>query len=233
MERLTYNCAIVTAAGSGTRLQGEIKKQFRVLAGIPVLIRTLSSFILSPLIDSIVITAPEEDISLCREMIDQYYQNEKPIRIISGGFERQDSIFGALQNCPHDTDYVFIHDAVRPFISTDLIQALYDEVVRQKAVIPVATVKHTIKRVFGDVVLETLDRNELVQVYTPQVFAYATLMEAYMKAYEDGFVGTDDAVILEHSGVPVHTLITDDLNIKITDSSDWLIAEALLDSKKL
>lgn len=233
MEKLICNCAIITGAGSGKRLSGEVKKQFRMLAGIPVIIRTLSSFIESPVITNIVITAPESDLELLQTMIDSYYCDVKPIKIIAGGVERQDSVFGALQACPADTEYVFIHDAVRPFIDADLIGILYEDVQDLHAVIPCSKVKHTIKQIDGSIVTQTLNRSELVQVYTPQVFDFALLMKAYIKAYEDGFVCTDDASIMEYSGILVHTRLTADTNIKITDESDWQLAESLLERNKL
>jgi len=233
MDKVTCNCAIITGAGSGTRLKGDVKKQFRDLAGIPVMIRTLSSFMQAECITNIIITAPEEDIDSLRLMIEEFNCDEKPIKIIPGGAERQDSIFGALQACPADTDYVFIHDAVRPFISPELIAGLYREALDKQAVIPCSRVKHTIKQVLGDQVIRTVDRSDLVQVYTPQVFAFELLREAYLKAYEDELVCTDDASVLEHSGIPVHIVLTGDTNIKITDESDWLIAESLLERNKL
>lgn len=234
MEKLSYNCAIITAAGSGSRMGSGIKKQFRPLGGIPVIIRTLGVFMNSPVIDSIIITAPDSDLDYCRELILQYFSDQpKPWKVIAGGTERQDSIFGALQSCPESTDYVFIHDAVRPFITLPLLEELYAAVQDSGAVIPVARLKHTIKEVEGNLVQSTLDRSKLVQVFTPQVFACRAISQAYARAFEDGIIATDDAAIMEHSGYPVHTLVSSELNLKITDEIDWLFAHLIIDNNMI
>lgn len=231
MEILTNNVAIITAAGSGTRLLGDKKKQFRELSGIPILIRTLAVFFNSPLIQRIIVTAPEEDILYCKSLIQEFFEDHaKPFQVIPGGVERQDSVFGALQICPSDTDYVFIHDAVRPFINLDLIQKLYDAVLEYKAVVPCAPCKHTIKQIDGDVIGETLDRKKLIQAFTPQVFAYDLIVSGYMQAYQQEQFCTDDAQIVEHSGYPVSYLMSSDLNIKITDENDLAIARYLIET---
>jgi 2-C-methyl-D-erythritol 4-phosphate cytidylyltransferase len=228
METLTT--AIITAAGSGTRLGGTVKKQFRELGGIPILIRTLGRFFASAYVDNLIITAPEDDVSYCESLIAQYFEATlKPWIVIPGGVERQDSIFGALQRCPSDTWLVFIHDAVRPFITEELIGELHEIACRDKAVIPVARLKHTIKAIEGDHVSRTLPRDALVQVFTPQVFAYPLIMAAYDKAYQDGFVSTDDASLVEHYGAKVRYHFCTDLNLKITDEFDLFLARQIID----
>lgn len=234
MEKLSYNCAIITAAGSGSRMSSGIKKQFRPLGGIPVIIRTLGVFMNSPLIDSIIITAPEAELDLCNELILQYFEAwDKPVRVIPGGSERQDSIFGALQCCPENTDFVFIHDAVRPFITLDLLEELYAAVQLSGAVIPVARLKHTVKEVDGLLVTGTPDRSRLVQVFTPQVFAFKLITAAYDRAFEDGITVTDDAAVMEHCGYPVRAIISSELNIKITDDTDWFWARQIIDNNMI
>lgn len=230
MEIITNNVAIITAAGSGTRLLGEKKKQFRELSGIPILIRTLAFFFNSPLINRIIVTAPEEDVSSCESLINQYFEDyTTPYQVISGGVERQDSVFGALQICPLDTDFVFIHDAVRPFISLRLIEELYDAVVEFKAVVPSAPCKHTIKQIAGDVIDSTLDRKRLIQAFTPQVFAYDLILDSYKRAYQQELFCTDDAQIVELCGFTVSYLLSSDLNIKITDENDLVLARFMIE----
>lgn len=227
----TLNTAIITAAGSGTRMGGSVKKQFLELGGIPIIIRTLEKFFASDVIDNIIVTAPEEDIRYCEELIRQYFAEEdKPWLVIPGGLERQDSVFAALQSCPSETAYVFIHDAVRPFVSLELITELFKMAVREKAVIPVGRMKHTIKTICGEYVESTLQRDRLVQVYTPQVFSHNLILSAYEKAYEEGFVSTDDAALVEYAGTPVSYLFSSDLNIKITDATDLFFASQIIDN---
>lgn len=230
----SLNMAIITAAGSGTRMGGSVKKQFLELGGIPILIRTLDKFFASEVIHSIIVTAPEEDIDYCEELIRQYFEDsDKPWLVIPGGIERQDSIFAALQQCPDSVQYVFIHDAVRPFITEDLLQDLYEIVQKDKAVIPVARLKNTIKSIQGDYIGETIPRNNLVQVFTPQVFSLKLIRATYEKAYQEGYISTDDSALVEHYGSRVRYLFCADLNLKITDELDLFFARQIVDNNVL
>lgn len=234
MERLSFTTAIVTAAGSGNRLPGASKKQFRELGGIPILVRALEPFFLSEQVDSIIITAPEEDISFCEALVEQYFEGAtKPYLVIAGGGERQDSVFGALQRCPEGTEYVAIHDGVRPFVSTELLAELLFIARQEGAVIPAAPVKNTIKLIEGDYAQKTLPRSELIQVFTPQVFAFPLIMEAYLSAYNDGFLGTDDASLLERMGVKPRFLLCSEYNLKITNEADLFFATQLIEKNMI
>lgn len=227
----TMNTAIVTAAGSGLRMGGTVKKQFLPLGGIPILIYTLEKFFNSEYISNIIVTAPEDDLDYTRELIAQYFEDaDKPWLVIAGGIERQDSIFGALQNCPPNVDLVFIHDAVRPFITEDMLRELHEIALKHKAVIPVARLKNTIKSIEGDHVGQTIPRQNLVQVFTPQVFNYKLIMAAYDKAYQEGFVSTDDAALVEHYGGKVRYQFCSDLNLKITDDLDLFFARQIIEN---
>ncbi|MCK9557131.1 MAG: 2-C-methyl-D-erythritol 4-phosphate cytidylyltransferase [Candidatus Cloacimonetes bacterium] len=230
MDSLISSTAIITGAGAGLRMGGEVKKQYRMLDGIPILIRTLEPFFSSSLISNIIVTAPEEDTEYCENIIHQYFDPApKPFLVIAGGMERQDSVFGALQQCPQDTALVFIHDAVRPFISIELIEELYDLALKEKAVVPAARLKNTIKQVSGDYLEHTLVRDRLVQVFTPQVFDYKLILDSYIKAYNDGYISTDDAALAEHFGAKVRYHLTGDLNIKITDEWDLTLAHLIIE----
>jgi 2-C-methyl-D-erythritol 4-phosphate cytidylyltransferase len=230
MDSLISSTAIITGAGSGLRMGGDIKKQYRNLDGIPILIRTLGPFFNSPLISNIIVTAPEEDIEYCESLIQQYFDTaSKPYLVMTGGLERQDSVFGALQQCPEDTALVFIHDAVRPFISIELIEVLHKIALKEKAVVPAARLKNTIKQVSGDYLDHTLVRDRLVQVFTPQVFDFKLIRDSYIKAYNDGYISTDDAALAEHFGIKVRYHLTGDLNIKITDEWDLTLAHLIIE----
>jgi 2-C-methyl-D-erythritol 4-phosphate cytidylyltransferase len=234
MERVSSNTAIITAAGSGLRLPGASKKQFRELGGIPILIRSMEPFIVSPLVDNIIITVPEEDVLYCEALIEQYYEDcEKPYLVLAGGGLRQDSVFGALQHCPELTDYVFIHDGVRPFVSIDLLEELMLIAQQEGAAIPAASMKHTVKRIEGNYAVQTIPRNQLIQVFTPQVFAYPLIMDAYLHAYAQGFVGTDDASLLEIMGGNVRYVLSSEFNLKITDEIDLFYASQIIDKNMI
>lgn len=234
MDSIVNSTGIITAAGSGLRLPGDIKKQYRNLGGIPILIRSLEPFMGSPLISNVIVTVPEDDVDYCQALIKIYFLDiDKPYLVIAGGGERQDSVFGALQNCPGNTDFVFIHDGVRPFISQELLEDLLETAQQEGAAIPAAALKHTIKSIDGNHVQSTLPRNELVQVFTPQVFAYKLIMDAYLQAYADGFVGTDDSSLLERLGFKVPYLISSELNLKITNDIDMFFATQLIDKNMI
>ncbi len=234
MEVITHSTAIVTGAGSGRRMGGKIKKQFLELDGIPILIRTLSPFFSSPLISNIIITTPEEDLEYCENLVLRFFEPApKPFLVIAGGSERQDSVFAALQQCPLDTDLVFVHDAVRPFISLELIEELHEIAYREKAVVPAARLKNSIKQITGAYLSQSLVRDRLVQVFTPQVFQYKLLRDSYIKAYNDDYISTDDAALVEHYGAKVRYHLTSDLNIKITDEWDLTLAHLIIEKNIL
>ncbi|MGC9362100.1 MAG: 2-C-methyl-D-erythritol 4-phosphate cytidylyltransferase [Candidatus Syntrophosphaera sp.] len=229
MEPMTT--AIITAAGSGLRMGGNVRKQFLELGGIPILIRTLEKFIDSQCIDSVIVTAPEDQTGYCEDLIHRFFEGSpKPWLVIPGGIERQDSVFGALQRCPVSAQYVFIHDAVRPFVTEDLPQDLFEIVKKDQAVIPVARLKNTIKSIQGDHIERTIPRQNLVRVFTPQVFAFDLIMAAYEKAYKEGYVSTDDSALVEHYGRKVRYKFCSDLNIKITDGLDLFLARQIIEN---
>jgi len=234
MDSLGFCTAIITAAGSGTRLPGLLKKQYRELGGIPILIRSIEPFITSEKIDNLIITAPEDDLEHTEALIGQYFEDiDKPYLVIPGGMERQDSVFGALQSCPEGTQFVAVHDGVRPFVSQELLDELFSLVQREKAVIPAAKLKHTIKHVDGDYAVQTIPRQQLIQVFTPQVFSYELLLNAYLEAYAAGFTGTDDASLLERLGIKVRYLLSSEFNLKVTDEADLFFASQLINKNMI
>ena len=155
----------------------------------------------------------------------------KEVHIISGGQSRQDSVFKGLKALDRDTKIVFIHDAARPLLSKDLVQRAIASCVKQKAVIAAVPLKPTIKKVNrrSRVVEETLERDSLWEVQTPQVFAKDILLKAHRKF--KGQKATDDASLVEQLGVKVKIVMGDYRNIKITTPEDIKIAEALINVK--
>jgi 2-C-methyl-D-erythritol 4-phosphate cytidylyltransferase len=219
--------AIITAGGSGKRLQTKIKKQFLHVHGRPLLFYTLDKFIEHPQIDDVIITLPQTELDEFQKVIDQEYP-AKRITCILGGTERQDSVFNALSACPFDTEIVLIHDGVRPFIKAEEISDLIKIAENDKAVIPVSKIKNTIKKIDNGKILKTIPREDLVSALTPQVFQYKLILEMHKKAKSEELNFTDDAAILEHYGIPVSALETSAQNIKITDAFDLKLAEILL-----
>ncbi len=230
MERLK-TAAIITAGGMGLRLPGEVKKQFRLLEGKPLIIRAMEPFLKHREISELIITLPAEDLEGFPGLVEEYCpqcSTGKQIRWCEGGSHRQDSVFNALKLCANDTRIALIHDGVRPFISESLISSLLEMCREYGAAIPSAPVKHTIKTVKDDIVDHTIRRDILIQVYTPQVFDFNILMKCYHRAKMEEYYSTDDAALLEHYGYSIHYLTDASPNLKITDQFDFWLAEQLL-----
>jgi 2-C-methyl-D-erythritol 4-phosphate cytidylyltransferase len=226
---MTKADAIIVSAGRGHRLKEASKKQFLPLAGKPILAHTLDRFETSPLIRSIVLVVGEEDLDYCSKEIVEQYRFQKITQIIPGGKERQDSVRNGLQALARDTEIVVIHDGVRPFVTREMVEESIRGAKRLGAVVLAMPVTDTVKTANTDgIVLKTLDRESLWQIQTPQAFQAEMIREAYRRATEDGFVGTDDASLVERLGTRVHILPGSYSNIKITTREDLLWARLLL-----
>jgi 2-C-methyl-D-erythritol 4-phosphate cytidylyltransferase len=221
--------AIIPAGGSGKRMQGRLSKQYLFVGGKPILVHTLSVFQRSPDIDKIILVVLEEDIRMVRQMIVDSGGISKVRHVLAGGEQRQDSVRNGLAVIGSDVEIVLIHDAVRPFVSDDLIHEAVREAKKHGAVTAGMPVKDTIKRVDRNgEVLETLDRQVLWMTQTPQAFKRYLIQEAYQKADADQFYGTDDASLVERMGFRVTMIAASYANIKITTPEDLLMAEFLI-----
>jgi 2-C-methyl-D-erythritol 4-phosphate cytidylyltransferase/2-C-methyl-D-erythritol 2,4-cyclodiphosphate synthase len=218
--------AIIVAAGGGKRMGGNLPKQFLPLAGRPLLDRSLSAFTGSPRIDGIVLALPP---SLSNEVKESYQQVAKVIAVVDGGAERQDSVRNALTVVPEEAEIILVHDAVRPFVSQDLLDRCVELAEEHGAVVPVVPVRDTVKQWNrAEKTLSTRDRSELMLAQTPQGFRAGILRDAYGRAGEEGRKGTDDASLVEGAGYPVIPLPGEEANVKITIPEDLRIAEGLL-----
>ncbi len=208
-------------------MEGAVSKQYLLLAGVPILVHTLKVFQESPLIDEIVLVVPQTDLAKAGEIVSGYGLS-KVARVVAGGKERQDSVENGLQAVDDGYDIVVIHDAVRPFITGELIRLAVEGAIEHAAIAIGVPAKDTIKRVdHGETVCETLSRDCLWHVQTPQAFQRHLIKRAYEKARADHFIGTDDAVLVERLGVKVKMIRGSYDNIKITTQDDLRIAEAL------
>ncbi len=228
--------ALIVSAGKGHRFMGEKKKQFYLLANKPILAHTLDKFEACPLIHSILLVVGEEDMDYSLKEIVEKYQYKKVSQIIPGGKRRQESVKNGLDLLPKNTEVVVIHDGVRPLVTREMIEESIRSAMRFRAVVFAMPVKETIKVAHSDgTVLRTLERESLWQVQTPQSFQVDLIKKAYTRAFEDGFMGTDDASLVERLGEKVYILPGAYANIKITTPEDLLLAKFLLqaeDSKK-
>jgi 2-C-methyl-D-erythritol 4-phosphate cytidylyltransferase/2-C-methyl-D-erythritol 2,4-cyclodiphosphate synthase len=225
--------AIIPAAGSGKRMQGDLPKQYLPVDGKMILLHTLSVFRLSPDIDEIILVVPEEDIPMVRQMIIEPRGISKVRHVMAGGKQRQDSVRNGLAAVEDQVDIVLIHDAVRPLISESLIHQAVREAEKHGAVTVGMPVKDTIKSVdTGGWIVETLNRKVLWMTQTPQAFRRSVIQEAYRRADEDQFYGTDDASLVERMGCRVKMIASSYANIKITTPEDLLMAEFLIKKHK-
>lgn len=223
---------ILPAAGLGTRMAkispektGTSRKQFMLLDGQPILIHTIRKFVSAPSVTEIVIALRAEDIEWVREMLAGEHF-DKPVRLVEGGASRQESVENGIASLDPDTDLVAVHDAVRPFIDRQRIEAVIRVAAETGAAIVGIVPVDTVKRVHKDKVRTTLPREHLILTQTPQVFRYALLKDAFAKAREDGFTGTDESSLVERlDQIEVTVVPGSDRNIKITKPSDMQLAE--------
>lgn len=205
------------------------KKQFQVLQGRPILAHTLEKFETCPLVLSILLVVGEEDMDYCLKEIVEKFNFKKISQIVPGGKRRQDSVKNGIDALPKNADVVAIHDGVRPFVTRTMIEDSIQSAVTYGAVVLAMPIKDTVKMSKPDgTVLKTLERELLWQVQTPQTFQVNIIKEAYHLAIKDGFVGTDDACLVERLGTAVHILPGSSTNIKITTPEDLLLASLIL-----
>ncbi len=222
--------AIVLAAGQGKRMKSDVPKQFLKIQGYPVVYYSLQCFQNCSWMDEIILVTGEEEIAYCREHIVDAYGFTKVSRIVSGGRERYHSVYQGLLAC-RNTDYVFIHDGARPFITEELLERGLKCVREKGACVAGMPSKDTVKIVDASgQVIDTPDRKDVWNVQTPQIFSYGLIYAAYTKMmHNDGSGITDDAMVLERYGDhPVYMYEGSYQNIKITTPEDLAVAEDFL-----
>ncbi|MGE4169647.1 MAG: 2-C-methyl-D-erythritol 4-phosphate cytidylyltransferase [Candidatus Margulisiibacteriota bacterium] len=206
---------IITAAGSGTRFGGDIHKLLLQWKGKSVLAHSCSAFFEFPFEETIVTADADRVTQFQSQLSDLTWPF--PFRVISGGTTRFESVKKAVQTLSPGIDGVLIHDAARPNVSPDLIDRIVQKTGHCRALIPVSPVVDTIKLIENGIVKETLPREKLFHVQTPQAFHVAELKRAYQTVQGDF---TDEAGLLERAGVPVIAVPGDAQNLKITYPED-------------
>jgi 2-C-methyl-D-erythritol 4-phosphate cytidylyltransferase len=225
---------ILPAAGLGTRMgkvsaekTGTSRKQFMLLEGSPILIHTVRRFAASERVAEIVVAVRAEDLEWVGGMLAREFPGRR-VRAVEGGNSRQQSVENALATLGPETDLVAVHDAVRPFIDPETIRKVFDEAAETGAAIvgvPVVDTVKQVSRATGRVrIRATLPREKLVMAQTPQVFRYDLLARAFELAREDGFLGSDEASMVERLDVEVSVVLGSDRNIKITKPGDMDLA---------
>ena len=230
---------ILPAAGLGTRMgkdKAHGRKQFLLLEGVPILIHTVRKFLACPSVSEIVIALRQEDEEWTRELIEQE-KPAKPVRLVEGGESRQQSVENALATLDPDTDLVAVHDAVRPFVTTQLVEQVIATAAETGAailgIVPVDTVKQVSgAQAGGAKVRATISRERLVLAQTPQVFRYDVLRRAFESARQDNFTGTDESSLVERlDQVEISVVLGSERNIKITRPSDMDLARLFFEQE--
>ena len=213
---------IITAGGTGQRMGTVQPKQFLLLNGKPVLMHTIERLHRFSPESQLLLTLPEDHRSewqsLCKE-----HDFTIPLTVVSGGKERYHSIQNALEACTGEL--IAVHDGVRPLVSEATLQRLFEAVETHSAVIPVVPLKDSIRQLIGSS-SHAVPRSDFRIVQTPQVFDAAVLRKAYELPYSESV--TDDAGLVEATGVTIHLVDGNEENIKITVPSDLVLAEGLL-----
>jgi len=227
---------IIPAAGLGTRMSavsaGVKAKQFFELHGTPILFHTIRKFADHDRIDEIVVALRKNERA---GFLEQAKREEfkKPIRVVEGGEHRQNSVANALAAIEASgDDIVLVHDAVRPLVDAETINGVIEAVKKYDAAIAgvpaVDTVKQVDRTADGAVVLATVPRERMVMAQTPQGFRFGMLKKAFDEATADGFLGTDEASLIERAGGAVHVVMGSPRNLKITTPGDLELAEFFL-----
>lgn len=229
------SAAILVAAGQGERLAAFIKdapKQFVYLGNRPLFIWALTVLSEHRAIHHIVLTVPSNWQGRISSLIKEYLpQLNKEIIVIAGGATRQESVHLALEKIAQSNinpEYVFIHDAVRPFIVGNFIDTILTELKKGHAVTLGIPLSDSIKKMEDGLISQDLDRNDCVLVQTPQAARFSTLLSAHRDAKFNKISATDDAAIVKANGCAVKIVPGNKLNFKITEPEDLVIAQSLV-----
>lgn len=227
------NGVIIVAAGSGSRMNTNINKQFIKLNDKEIIAHTIEKFYNNKNINDIVIVIKEDEAKFFKkEILDKYrFRN---IKIAYGGKERQDSVYSGIKLLDKNCKYVLIHDGARPFVDEDIINRSLDEVKAFKSIVVGVPVKDTIKVVNNNNnVVDTPNRSTLWSVQTPQTFDYNIIKRAYEDAFDNNFYGTDDAMLVERIGYTIKMIYGSYNNIKVTTPEDIIIGTQIINSQVL
>ena len=223
--------AIIAAAGAGRRMKADRPKQLLTLDNTPILIYTIRKFNTCRMVDRIIVAAPQESVDEVRKLV-AGAGFSKPVTVVQGGDRRQDSVAIAMQHLNPDTTIVAVHDAVRPFVAVEEIEAVIVEAQKSGAAVPVIPIVDTVKQIRKDIIDSTLTREHLVLAQTPQVFKIEVLREAFERAKRDEYYGTDESSLVERLGHPVAVVRGSERNIKITRPGDLALARFFLQEEQ-
>ena len=227
--------AVIVAAGSGSRMGTAVKKQYLTLNDRPIIAHTLLAFDRYRQLERIILVAPESDLDPCRRQIVAPLRLKHDVQLVAGGRHRQESVRNGLDVwAGSQDDIVMIHDGVRPFLRSSLMDRLIEGAGETGACIPALAATDTLKQVDDrGVIVRTLDREQIRLAQTPQTFTYEVIHNAHLAAAKSGFKATDDASVAEFAGATVTTIPGDPDNIKITTPEDLAIARTIIDRRNV
>jgi 2-C-methyl-D-erythritol 4-phosphate cytidylyltransferase len=224
--------AILPAAGLGTRMAGPQPKQFLALDGVPILIHSLRAFAAVQRVLAIYVAVRKTEVERVQAVVAEHGFGGR-VHVVEGGDNRQESVLNALAAVQAEAeDIILVHDAVRPLIDTATIDRTIDAVVEHGAAIvglpAIDTIKQVERTAHGAIITSTIPRESIVYAQTPQGFRFGLLQRAMAEATKDGFVGTDEASVVERAGLPVAVVHGSQVNLKITQPGDLELAEFYL-----
>ena len=217
---------VLPAAGSGKRMGAGQNKLFLQLDKKPILIHTLEVFQSDENCTGIWLAVKPEEREYIKSLLDQYHIT-KVKGLPNGGEERQHSVHSCIKEM-QQVEIVLVHDAARPFITKPTISRLVEVAQAKGAAIAGVKAKDTMKKVQNDVIIETVDRESLWMIQTPQAFRFDLIQRAEDVAEKIGFLGTDEAMLVERLGHQVHIVESTYDNVKMTTKEDLIFGEAIL-----
>lgn len=224
--------AVILSAGNGSRFDHDKAKQFVKICGVPVLVRSVLAFSETRLFDEIIVVSRQEDVSSTINLLNQYGIGEK-VKVVPGGDTRQKSSLAGFNAISSKSEFVAIHDAARCLITSNMIDCVMELAFINGAAACASRVADTLKRTDkNNVITETVDRENIWAVQTPQVFRTDLYCTASAIAERDGFIATDDCMLCEKIGYKVKLVDCGHTNIKITYPDDVTVAEAIITSRK-
>jgi len=219
--------AIIVAAGKGVRMRQTVRKQYLPLDGKPLIEHTLTAFDACKKIDKVILVIPQADFNGCDQIINRLNLQKEPV-LVAGGTQRQASVYNGLRSIETDAkenDIVIIHDGVRPFVTSAILNACIDGAYQTGACITGIPAFDTLWQIDQNECVKKIIPREMIRMaQTPQSFEYNLLKSAHEKALKEGFTGTDDAALVENRGARVKMINGSRFNIKITTEEDMVLA---------
>jgi 2-C-methyl-D-erythritol 4-phosphate cytidylyltransferase len=220
---------VVVAAGQGVRFGGEGPKQFRELRGAPLLLHSLRPFLSHPAVLEVVVVLPPSEAAMPPAWLAPLLGER--LRAVPGGATRMDSVEAGLRVLTEQARVVLVHDGARPFPDSAVIDAIIAEARRGVGAVAAVPLHDTLKEAADGAspprIVRTVPRDRLWRAQTPQGFPRSLLDTAFRAARADGFVGTDEASLVERTGAPIVLIPDAETNLKVTTPDDFRIAEAL------